>query len=297
MILNDEIDKLVIRLWGTLPISYEAIYRGGMNYVYAITLPEHKVMLKVYPPSRAYIAGSEYKMLLNAYQNGVKVPEVINFGTYKNLGFIIYHHIPGEDLRFDQLNANQQVFFSTTLVENLRKFSELSAPHFGNVTEEGVTYGNWSNFLKETIKVGIENLNDAQVISKKKLVSITNYLNHYKKDLKYAGMAWGDLKSENIIVNKGEFEAIIDLESCFYGDPLISLGYLYAKEGDSPFYFSIAKSFETFIPFKIEDIYYYALIRLIRISQYLKTPMPTGKTRDPITNYFKGINIIINDIL
>ncbi|WP_373564613.1 phosphotransferase [Sphingobacterium sp. E70] len=107
----------------------------------------------------------------------------------------------------------------------------------------------------------------------------------------------GDLKSENIIVNNGEFSAIIDLESCFYGDPLISLGYLYAKEGESSLYLSMAKSFESFVPFKVENIYYYALIRLLRISQHLKTPMPTGKQRETFTSYFKGINNIINHIL
>lgn len=297
MIIKDNIDELVKKHLKIIPDSVESIYQGGMNYVYAIHTHKEKIMLKVYPPSRSYIAKCEYKILLAAHKNDVKVPRVIMSGLHKDLGFLMYHHIPGNDLRFEQLSTDQKAGLSIAVIENLYKFSQLSYPHFGSVTEVDPTYNNWNSFLDETIKVGLENLQAAEVVNPKKFIKIAKFLKQFERNHSYTGMALGDLKSENIIINNGQFKAMIDLESCFYGDPLISLGYLYAREGESPFYNSIAKSFETFIPFEVEDIYFYSLIRLLRISQHLKTPLPTGKSRDPLTNYFRGISNVINDIL
>jgi len=297
MISIKEIEQIIHNQWGISPISCRPFYQGGMNYIYAVTVLNQDFMLKVYPASRAYIADFEYKMLLNSYNNDIKVPKPVGSGLFKSFGFLIYHYVPGSDLQFEQLTTDQKLGFSTDLIKNLIKFSELPAPFFGTVTEEDIRYATWNSFLRNTIKMGTENLKSSGVISLKLVDSISQFLKSYQPNCSYYGMAWGDLKSENIIAKEGKLAAILDLESCFYGDPLISLGYLYAREGPSSFYKSAAESFGSFLPYTIEDIYYYALIRLLRISRYLKKPLPTGKTRDPISNYFKGINTLINDIL
>lgn len=297
MVLKKEIEEIIQKQCGESPTFCEPIYQGGMNYVYAFAVSGEQMMLKVYPTSRATIATCEYNILLKAYANGVKVPKAICAGIHKTFGFLLYHYVPGSDLQFEQLTYDQKQSFSQDLIRNLMKFSELPAPYFGIVTEQEVRYATWDIFLRDTVMVGLENLKSSGVVTSKQLHSISKFVGSHKPNQLHYGMAWGDLKSENIIANEGKLAAILDLESCFYGDPLISLGYLYARESTSPFYQSIAKSFGSFLPFTNEDIYFYALIRLLRISQYLKKPLPTGKSRDPITNYFKGINTVINDII
>ncbi|WP_333577730.1 phosphotransferase [Sphingobacterium sp.] len=296
-ILKNEIEDLVQKQFGKKPISVEAIYQGGMNYVYTIDLSDQIVMLKAYPPSRSNITEFEYNMLLRAYERGVKVPQVISFGKHNVFGFLFYHYIPGKDLKLEDLSSDQQVSFASDLMENITKFSELKSPVFGAIDQVDSSYDSWNCFLTDTIETGLVNLKSIELISAGKFQDICSFLKQYRKHDHQTGMAFGDLKSENIIVNEGKLAAIVDLESCFYGDPLISLGYLYAREGLSQFYLSTERSFKSFITFEVEDVYFYALIRLLRISQYLKNPMPTGKRRDPITTYFKGINNIINNIL
>ncbi|MDR6372346.1 fructosamine-3-kinase [Chryseobacterium bernardetii] len=296
-ILKSEIEDLVQKQFGEKPISVNAIYQGGMNYVYAIALSNKIVMLKAYPPSRSNITEFEYNMLREAYDKGVKVPRVISFGKHNVFGFLFYHCIFGNDLIFEDLSADQRVCFASDLLENIMKFSELESPVFGAIDHKESSYNSWDCFLTDTIDTGLVNLKSIDVISRGKFQDICSFLKQYRRDFYQPGMAFGDLKSENIIVNEGKLAAIVDLESCFYGDPLISLGYLYAREGASPFYLSTEKIYNKFLNFQIEDVYFYALIRLLRISQHLKNPMPTGRARDPITTYFKGINNIIKNII
>lgn len=296
-ILKSEIEDLVQKQFGEKPISVNAIYQGGMNYVYTIALSNQIVMLKAYPPSRSNITEFEYNMLRKAYDKGIKVPRVISFGKHNVFGFLFYHCISGNDLIFEDLSADQRVCFASDLLENIMKFSELKSPVFGAIDHKESSYNSWDCFLTDTIDTGLVNLNSIDVISRGKFQDMCYFLKQYRRDFYQPGMAFGDLKSENIIVNEGKLAAIVDLESCFYGDPLISLGYLYAREGVSPFYLSTEKSYNKFINFQIEDVYFYALIRLLRISQHLKNPMPTGRARDPITTYFKGINNIIKNII
>lgn len=295
-ILKSEIEDLVQKQFGEKPISVNAIYQGGMNYVYTIALSNQIVMLKAYPPSRSNITEFEYNMLRKAYDKGIKVPRVISFGKHV-FGFLFYHCISGNDLIFEDLSTDQRVCFASDLLENIMKFSELKSPVFGAIDHKESSYNSWDCFLTDTIDTGLVNLKSIDVISRGKFQNMCSFLKQYRRDFYQPGMAFGDLKSENIIVNEGKLAAIVDLESCFYGDPLISLGYLYAREGVSPFYLSTEKSYNKFINFQIEDVYFYALIRLLRISQHLKNPMPTGRARDPITTYFKGINNIIKNII
>ncbi|SMD16264.1 phosphotransferase family protein [Pedobacter nyackensis] len=299
MISEYEIRQLIEQYWGAQPVSIETVYRGGMNFVYEINLGDSKIMLKVHPFSRASVAEKEYSVLKCASENGVKVPKVITCGIHKNLGYIFYHNVPGENLLFEKLDSQQQDVFSMTLVKNLKNFSELASNHFGSVTEQESTYHSWKAFLQATVSEGLASLKSVDAMSTNEFKSIANYIQHQLSLNKnwFTGMVWGDVKSENIIVSKGELAAILDFESCFYGDPVLSLGYLFAKEGRSSFYVSVAKHFKNFIPFKEEDVYFYALIRLLRISKYLNSPLPTGKARDPIATYFKGISEAINDIV
>lgn len=299
MISVNEIGQLIRQYWGTQSVSIETVHRGGMNFVYEINLGHSKIMLKVHPFSRVDVAEREHYILKCASENGVKVPKVISCGIYKKLGYIFYYNIPGENLQFEKLDRKQQEVFSISLVENLKKFSELTSSHFGSVTEHELGYHNWKAFLHATIREGLASLESADVMSSKEFKNLSNYM-HYQLSLNknwFNGMVWGDVKSENIIVSNGELAAILDFESCFFGDPVLSLGYLFAKEGRSPFYISVAKHFKNFLRFSDEDVYFYSLVRLIRISKYLNSPLPTGKARDPVTSYFKGISEALNYII
>jgi hypothetical protein len=56
------------------------------------------------------------------------------------------------------------------------------------------------------------------------------------------------------------------------------------------------KQLQRFVDVKRSHIYFYALLRLLRISKYLSQPLSNGKPRQPIGDYFKGIGTAMNAI-
>jgi Ser/Thr protein kinase RdoA (MazF antagonist) len=184
------------------------------------------------------------------------------------------------------------------LVDNLKKFSELPSFEFGNVTEDEFRFPDWNMFLRTTVNEGLSSLKNANILVPTEFKKVNSYMRQHRllNDASCMGMVWGDAKPENIIVADGKLEAILDFESCFYGDPILALGYLFAKESRSPFFISVLKHFNDFISIEEDDIYFYAILRLLRMSKYLNTPMPTGLTRIPITSYFRGIQESLKNI-
>jgi aminoglycoside phosphotransferase (APT) family kinase protein len=141
-------------------------------------------------------------------------------------------------------------------------------------------------------------LTEADILANMQVTTIHNYLLNCLETLPNSpdGIVWSDMSQENIIIRNKELAGFIDFEGCFYGDQLLSLGYLFAREGESDFFTHIEKQLRSYINTEKRYIYFYAFLRLLRISQYLSQPLPAGRKRTPVLEYFKGIRIALDII-
>ena len=296
MIEKATISGIVKQAFNEEVIKIHTIYAGGMNFVYEAALSSRTIMLKVYTSVRSHIAAAEFAMLKAGKKQGVLMPEPISFGKIAGVGYLVYEKIEGVDLNFGLLTADEQIIFCADLVHHLKLLTKISFDHFGNMTEEKNTCPDWQTFLVKNIQPGLAALRAGKYIPELSLDQLTEFmLDHplLKKPCS-PGLVWGDLKSENILVKDNRIACLLDFESCFSGDPLLSLGYLFAREGDSKFYQTIIAEFRHYISFSDEDIYFYTIFRLLRISKYLDKPLPTGKIREPVLSYFPGIQKTLN---
>ena len=266
---------------------------GSMAFIYEVTAGESSFIFKAYPVSRQSVAKKEFDVLKQAGQFPVKIPKVIANGVTDNFSYIIYEKIPGESLDFPLVSDKNKQIISQQIADNLHQISQIQfeTAGCGSLTEDEPAYDSWKEFLQKNIASGLENLKKFDSDNTFPLNVIERFmyefLNSYKED--NCGLVWSDFSQENIIVADNNLTGFIDFEGCFYGDPMLSLGYLYAKEGDSEFFKAIKSGIKSFTKTPDNAICFYALLRLLRISKYLSEPLPAGQTREPVLNYFKGL--------
>jgi aminoglycoside phosphotransferase (APT) family kinase protein len=266
---------------------------GSMAFIYEIIAGESSFIFKAYPVSRQSVAKKEFDVLKQAGQSPVKIPKLIANGVTDDFSYIIYEKIPGESLNFGLLGDKNKQIISQQIADNLFQISKIPfrSEGFGSLTEDEPAYDSWKDFLIKNIASGLENLEkfDSGHTFPLNVIErfMYDFLNSYKENS--CGLVWSDFSQENIIVADNNLTGFIDFEGCFYGDPMLSLGYLYAKEGDSEFFRYIKAAMKSLIEIPNSTVYFYALLRLLRISKYLSEPLPGGHTREPILNYFKGL--------
>ena len=275
------------------------IHQGAMNFSYEIARDDKNYILKVYPPARYYMAGREFDLLTRAASVlPHQIPQIHFSGGFNNFSYIIYEKIPGHTLVFDQLSSKNKEIVSSQIAYNLTKLFELKFEIFGSLCEEEPTFLSWEDFLFENIRIGMIELKLANIFDIEQLEKLekfmTGCLDNWP-DTDY-GFVWSDFNQGNIIINNEELVGFIDFESCFYGDVLLSLGYLFAREGESEFFLAMEKQLRAFINVDRSYIYFYAFLRLLRISKYLSQPLSNGKPREPVWDYFKGIGTAMDTI-
>ncbi len=271
------------------------INRGSMAFTYEVCAKESFYIFKAYPFSRYGVAKKEFDILKKAGSFSAKMPRAIAHGGIDEFSYLIYEKIPGESLKFDSLSDENKLVITEQIANNLQQISKIKFESFGSITEDEPAYNSWENFLVKNIDSGLEDLKRYDVNNQLPIKLIEKYmfefLNAYNKNL--YGMVWSDFSEENIIISNSQLSGFVDFEGSFYGDPLLSLGYLYAKEGDSVFFKSIEMRMQSFMDVKDSGVYFYALLRLLRISKHLSEPLPNGQQRMPVLNYFKGLNEIL----
>lgn len=294
---NQSFKEIVYRHLQTELLQSELIYAGGMNHVYKVTIPGSTIMLKVFPASRRDVAVNEAALLQLAAQNKINVPNVLASGTLNEFGYFLYTAINGHPLNFDLLNVLIQSRLAQTLVEDMFTMAAIPVGRNGNISELEERFDSWLAFLDYNVDEGLEHLKRNLDLPVTIFSEVKQFMTHYRPaQSKFEGLVWGDLKQENILLAPDNNYCLLDFESSFSGDPILSLGYLFAREGNSPFYRSIAHNFHNHLSYKETDVYFYALFRLLRISKHLTKPLPTGLPRLPVLTYFTGINQAINII-
>ncbi len=280
-------------------VSSLEMKNGAMAFKYEVSLAHKTYMIKIYPALRSFIANKEYRLLKAIETSAVKAPRACFAGTYQDASYFIYEKIPGEELDFSGLNINEKNPIASQIAENIFQLSSIQYGRYGSLIEDEPSFDSWRSFLSHNIDDGCLNLSKTNLYEEAQVEAVGRFmlgrLDHIQTSC--SGTVWSDLIQENIIVNEFQLSGFIDFEGCFRGDPLLSLGYLFAREGGSDFFKAMEHQFARFIPVNRYNIYFYALLRLLRISKYLLQPLPTGRERAPVNGYFKGIKTSLDAIM
>ena len=277
-------------------INLLKIHSGSMNFTCEVKAGQNTYILKAYPLSRSAVAGKEYAVLKEIKKRPLKAPKVHALGEYDGFSYIIYNRIPGEPLDFNLLTSENKRSVCSQIAHNIKQLFEVKFDRFGSLTENENTYSSWKDFLVYEVNTGMEDLKKVNLDIDFPVSYIKDFLLAYVNNYRESpyGLVWSDFNEDNILIADNQLTGFIDFEGCFYGDPQLSLGYLFAREGNSILFQSIRDEMWLFMKISDESIYFYALFRLLRISKYLIEPMPNGRERQPLFDHFRGIKEVLN---
>lgn len=286
-----KISEIVFLHFGVNPISILPINIGVMTHKFEFAIDNQIYIIRIYPEERKYIAKKEFNIVNLAYKNNCSVPEVCFSNEYKDMTYLIYKKIPGVNLSqcFHTLTNEEKEILFNEIATNYHKLSTIPFTHFGDIMKNETLGISWKIFVKNTISENIKYLYNNKVFEG--LTEENIYRKFHKifdKKIYNSSLVWVDFSQENIIVNNKVLSGFIDFESCMAGDPIMGLGYLFAREGNSEFYLKIKKHFLKLFHFDNEIISFYSFIRILRILKYSNQCLPNGQIREEITDYFKG---------
>ncbi|MBA2650005.1 MAG: phosphotransferase [Legionella sp.] len=213
------------------PKAITRITIGICNEVYGVNLSNKDVIARLSPTSK-YLYGShvhipEFRTL------GIQVPELL-FEDYSQklipFCYQIQSKIEGQDLGevIALLSKDQLLKLAHEIAVIFRKVKTLPV-----TTQYGVIWGgdndvsdSWSERMKLWIEESIERGLSTGVMDNeiKQIVSqLYAEYNSYFESVKPT-MYYGDICSKNVMIYKGAFNGLVDLDGLTQGDPLEALG-------------------------------------------------------------------------
>jgi aminoglycoside phosphotransferase (APT) family kinase protein len=294
----DKASHIANRHFGETPQSIRRIDIGVMTSKFDLDFNDNHYILRVFPTQRSYIAAHEFDILKVAHAARCKVPEVCWQDHFGNQSYIIYNKLEGIDLQeaYERLGHSAYAQIIDEIALNFHSLSCLPNERFGNLNEPQHQFDDWASFLMSNIAEGKENLAKSRYKDSLEVTVIHDFLEAAVAKIPpiKASLVWSDFSTENIITDGKKLSGFIDFESCFWGDPCMAIGYLFAREGNSVFFNLLSSKLSQYFDYEHERIIFYALIRILRIIKYDSEPLPNGEKRADLFSYFKGASECIN---
>ena len=211
------------------------------------------------------------------------------------MAYVVYRLIDGERLtdQWDEMSQQQIVGVVDTIVENLKVLTGIRVAGYGGLTTAYLArHASWLEFLTLSFQAGIDAARSNETLPSGILRNIEKIDQHYTEFGRCgnAALAWADISPDNIIVNsQGKLAGFIDFEGMLSGDPVLTLGYLYARYYETNFAEHILNSYNS----AADDLFFrkvrfFAVLRGLRLMRHLTQPLPTGVERQPITQLLPG---------
>ena len=269
--------------------SFSCIKRGVMTFKYEFSIEENKYIIRCYPKAREYLASIEYNYLKFFEQNEIKAPIAYDFSE-KYPAYLIYAKLEGEELNdvFDKYSQEQQKKICQEIIENYKKINSLQTAGNGIIRSYNTfSEGSWIEFIHKELHKSFCFLNTIETEFNKVALQkyMFSFLSNNIKECKK--LVWSDFSLDNIIITKNaNLSGFIDFEGLIGGDPLLGIGYLQARNGNSKFYETVYQlnNLE-----KYKDIIdFYSMLRYLRLIIYTKTNLPNGSQRTPINTFLEN---------
>ena len=212
----------------------ERMTTGTCNEVFSVSLPNKQVIVRLNVEPSEMIGSETYIPLLSS--KGIPVPKIIDSNYDKKIvpfAYQILSKIDGQDIGkvIAKLSDKQLKNIAKELVKIIKKLSKLSTNgKFGWVgNERGPLYNTWLEILKPTKVIARDK--KTGVVGDAYIKQVKNVLKKYKAyfDNVKSTFYYDDMSSKNVIIHKGKFVGLVDLDTMAYGDPLEAVGRIKAS--------------------------------------------------------------------
>jgi aminoglycoside phosphotransferase (APT) family kinase protein len=244
------------------------------------------------------VIATEPALLGRCRDVGLPVPQVLaesRTGPAAHLPYIVYRWIEGDVLadRLRTLPVDRQDAVAAHLGELLSRFRGVVCEGFGELVDgTRAQERSWEDFLASSVALGLEAIARYDLLAPSLQERLRAAL-HQMRGLSPIGestLVWGDVSFENVLIGQDDRVAgLIDFESCLSGDPLATLGFCYAAQGNHPFCSRLlSASPEAAGASARQRVALYAVLRLLRLAPHAHQALPTGYPRDDLIDIFPG---------
>ncbi|GAB3897378.1 hypothetical protein GCM10028803_15810 [Larkinella knui] len=300
-----EIEKIAKLDLNINAVYIEPIQMGVMTYKYLIKEKDRgEYIIRFYPDNLQRVINFEPQIIKRFYLLGAKVPKILSDSQGKKVkyNYILYKKLSGDPLikSIDNLPLDSLKLIISSLCDNLAIMRRLNFKGFGPLISD--IYGQhptWKSYIESSIKEGVENLHFLRLgnFTNEKIKQYVNSnICSITKLMSEPKLVWTDINPDNIIVNDRQLSGIIDFDGVISGNPIMEIGYLYCRQGNSNFFKYYLEKCKYDVEIRQEIVYFFTIFRVLQIAKYWQFPLPTGLKRDPLENVFPGFIDVINKI-
>lgn len=268
---------------------------GICNEVYRIALNDRNIIIRLSATDK-YLRGSEVH-IPEFKKLGIKVPDILASDynqTLVPLCYQIQNEIKGKDLGLviESLNHTELLMLAHEIATIFRKVKTLPF-----TAQFGVIWGgnndvsdSWSERMKLWIQESIEHGRLTGIITQQIEHSAIEVYHNYKPyfDSLKPTMYYGDICSKNVMIYKGRFNGLVDLDGLTQGDPLEALGRIklsWYGTSHGEFYFNALINELELTDSEQQLITVYALIN--QLSWMCENGILFNQNTQPIVNWEK----------
>ncbi len=296
--IENNITDIFREIKGDGPVQIESIAEGVMTYKFLVRIPEGKYVIRFYPMGREQIVEFEPDVIRQCREAGIKTPTVITdsrTGPKCDMGYMIYEYVDGQTLasQLRKISPTQLLAVSRELVEAIDVMACIRKEGFGEIVAKNrANSRSWQEFVEGSFKSALSRQSKITFCSKAELNKLEQLFREFDEVWWKVepSLVFSDLRPENIILSPSQkLAAIIDFEGVLSGDPLLSLGYCYASSADDLFFTAMQQSWkEKYGTIDRNLLDTYAMLRIMRIVEYIDKPLPAGEKREPFDRSFPG---------
>lgn len=306
--LEQSARRIVTEVTGCVSCVVERIPRGVMTHKFAVR-PSHDetYVVRFYPESRSHVVDYEPDLVRRCAEAGAKVPRVLadsRTGPPARLGYMVYAMIEGSTLseRFSTLSNLDLQRLCEDLMGSLSLIQQLKLTGWGELVNGWeASSSSWNEFIRNSFSEGLHTIRKHRLLTDALLHDIALVEGLMDELLIGAPnhLICGDLGLGNIVLDDhNRLAGLIDFEGALVGDPLLTLGYCYARSGKDAFFESLKAGWEQRLG-EVDwmRISFYAILRVLRVAKYAVGPLPTGHPREPLVTVFPALRLAVPNLV
>lgn len=282
--------------------SVERIPFGVMTHKFAVHLAHGpSYVVRFYPPARSFVVEYEPDVLRRCGEADIPVPEAVcdsRTGPSATLAYLAYRMVPGINLeqRLALLEPSGRKEIARRVMECARKMKDIQMEGFGEPRDGfHAQEPSWRSFVEKSFHEGLAAVQRGKLLRGDvvaRLVDLGRRLEKFSQS-GTSGLIWGDVRPQNILLDGHDrFACLLDFEGVLAGDPLMTLGYGHAALGDHPFFRDCVDCWPDVIDWEL--LYFYSVLRLLRLAKYAHLPLPTGHARTALADWLPGFQTALS---
>lgn len=296
--LEIEITRICANIFGKGPTNVTYINEGVMNHKFKVSLSDKDYVFRFYITDGKKKLGYEPDLIKGFHGMNAKVPCIYavsgqDFVSPYNV--FIYEWIPGQSLShtWAKKSSSEREHLCDQIRENYSIISSHKLTGFGEIISESqANTSRWEEFLEDEIAQNRSSTSESNILGDA-FDELYEFITAQVKSINQIDsfFLWTDMALSNIITNGNRLQAFVDFEHVLAGDLCLVPAYFFTRESRS-FDYSLLPRFFQHEPCSKSTMKFYSVLRLFRISKYLKQPLPTGVIRSDVSEIFPGFKYL-----